>query len=107
MKSLLCLGLVAVAQLQAGDLSVEDKIKAIRTRYDQIEKDLGHCRHVKRDLPDESTEGGELTAYFSGQSLRKLTAKFYGETGRALQEFLYCGWNRITASHFPGGEEQI
>jgi hypothetical protein len=89
MKSLLCLGLVAVAQLQAGDLSVEEKIKAIRTRYNQIEKNLGHCRQVKRDLPDESTEGGELTAYFSGQSLRKMSAKFYGETGRALEEFYF------------------
>lgn len=34
-------------------------------------------------------KGGELTAYFSGQSLRKLVAKFYGETGQAPEEYYF------------------
>jgi len=45
------------------------------------------CKQVKRDLRGESTEVGELTAYCSGQSLRKLVAKFYGETSQALEEY--------------------
>ncbi|HEX7517255.1 MAG TPA: hypothetical protein VF345_08210 [Chthoniobacterales bacterium] len=84
-----CLALVVVAQVQAADLTVEEKVKNIRTRYDEVDKDLSRCKRVKRDLPGESTEGGELTAYFSGQSLRKLVARFYGETGQALEEYYF------------------
>jgi hypothetical protein len=71
-----CLALVVVAQVQAADVTVEEKVKTIRTRYDEVDGDLSRYKQVKRDLPGESTEGGELTAYFSGQSLRKLAARF-------------------------------
>lgn len=75
----------------AGDLAVDEKVKAIRIRYDEVEKDLKRCTQVKRDLPGQSAEGGELTAYFSGPSLRKLVARFYGESGQALEEYYF--WN--------------
>ena len=65
------------------------QVKTIRSRYDAVEKDLSGCKQVKRDLPGESAEGGELTAYFSGESLRKLVAKFYGETGQAREEYYF------------------
>ena len=71
------------------DPTVDEQVKTIRSRYDAVEKDLSRCKQVKRDLPDESAEGGELTAYFSGQSLRKLVAKFYGETGQAREEYYF------------------
>ena len=73
----------------AADQTVEEKVKAIRARYDEVEKGLSECKQVKRDLPDESTEGGELTAWLAGPSLRKLAAKFYGETGQALEEYYF------------------
>lgn len=81
----------SIVPAQAGDLAVEEKVKAIRSRYEKVEGALKHCKQVKRDLPDQSAEGGELTAYFSGQSLRKLEAKFYGETGQAIEEYYF--WN--------------
>jgi hypothetical protein len=71
------------------DSTVDEQVKTIRSRYDAVEKDLSRCKQVKRDLPDESTEGGELTAYFSDQSLRKLAAKFYGETGQSREEYYF------------------
>ena len=71
------------------DSTVDEQVKTIRSRYDAVDKDLSRCKQVKRDLPDESTEGGELTAYFSDQALRKLAAKFYGETGQALEEYYF------------------
>lgn len=71
------------------DSTVDEQVKIIRSRYDTVEKDLGRCKQAKRDLPGESTEGGELTAYFSDQSLRKLVAKFYGETGQAREEYYF------------------
>jgi predicted transcriptional regulator len=70
-------------------LAVEEKVKAIRIRYDEVEKDLKNCKQVKRAVMDESAEGGELTAYFSGQSLRKLVGIFYGETGKTLEEYYF------------------
>lgn len=69
--------------------TVENQVRTIRSRYDAVDRGLRRCRQVKRDLPGESTEGGELTAYFSGRSLRKLAAKFYGETGQALEEYYF------------------
>jgi hypothetical protein len=82
---------LGVTQIQAADSTVEEKVKTIRAHYEEIETDLKRCTEVKSDLPDESTEGGELTAYLSGQSLRKLIAKFYGETGQAIEEYYF--WN--------------
>jgi hypothetical protein len=84
--------LVAAAMsVYAADSSVEEKVKSIRTKYAQIEKGLKDCRQVKRELPGESAEGGELTAYFKDRSVEKLSATFLGETGKALEEYYF--WN--------------
>ena len=83
--------LFVVASLSAADSSVEDKVKTIRARYAQIEKGLKGARQVKRDLPGESAEGGELTAYFRDRSVEKLSATFLGETGKAVEEYYF--WN--------------
>jgi hypothetical protein len=80
----------AAPSLQAADPAVEEKIKLIRAKYSEIERELKDCRQVKRDLPDESAEGGELTAYFKESNLRKLSAKFFGETGKALEEYYFA-----------------
>jgi hypothetical protein len=74
---------------EGADRSIEKKIKVIRQRYAEVERELKQCRRVKRDLPGESAEGGELTGYFRGSSLRKLTAQFYGESGKALEEYYF------------------
>ena len=36
-----------------------------------------------------SAEGGELVAYLSGPSIVKISATFYGEMGRATDEYYY------------------
>lgn len=81
--------LAAVGSLRAADPGVEGKVTSIRAKYAEIERELKDCRQVKRDLPDESAEGGELTAYFKGAILRKLSARFFGETGKALEEYYF------------------
>ena len=77
--------------LDGADASLEAKIKAIRQRYAEVERELAQCRQVKSDLPGESAEGGELTGYYKGGSLRKLAAQIYGESGKALEEYYF--WN--------------
>ena len=81
--------LFVTASIQAADSAVEEKVKTIRARYAEIEGSLKSCKEVKRDLPGESAEGGELTAYFKDSSLRKLSAEFFGETGKALEEYYF------------------
>jgi hypothetical protein len=71
------------------DSTADEKVQIIRSYYDAVEKDLSRCQQVKRDLMGESAEGGELTAYFLNQSLRKLVAKFYGETGQTREEYYF------------------
>lgn len=85
------LALLAIfcGRIEGADGSIEEQIKAIRQRYADVERELKQCRQVKRDLPDESAEGGELTGYFKDASLRKLAAQFYGESGKALEEYYF------------------
>lgn len=80
---------IFAGRIEGADSSIEEKIKAIRQRYAEVEGELKHCKQVKRDLPGESAEGGELTGYFKGSSLCKMTARFYGETGNALEEYYF------------------
>jgi hypothetical protein len=91
MNKLICLAcfLVIAAAIRAADPSVEDKVKLIRAHYAEIERGLKDCKKVKRDLPEESTEGGELTAYLKDSSVRKLSANFFGEMGRTLMEYYF------------------
>ena len=81
--------MIFAARIEGADSSFEQQIKAIRQRYAEVERELKQCRRVKRDLPDESAEGGELTGYFKETSLRKLAARFYGESGQALEEYYF------------------
>jgi len=81
--------LLAAMSMSAADPSAEEKIKSIRAKCAQIEKGLKEARQVKRDLPDESAEGGELKAWFRDRSVAKLSATFFGESGKAVEEYYF------------------
>jgi len=66
-------------------------IETIRQRYADINKNVPLYRRVKRNLSGFSPEGGELLAYFHGPSVMKMVATFYGETGKAIEEYYF--WN--------------
>jgi len=66
-----------------------DAIETIRSRYAAINKNLQRYRKVKKELEGYSAEGGSLEAYFDGDSIRKIVATHYGESGRALEEFYF------------------
>lgn len=88
-KSVIVCFLFAAVSVRAADSSAEEKVKTIRAHYSEIEGSLKNCKQLKRDLPEESTEGGELTAYLKDSSVRKLSAKFFGEMGRTLMEYYF------------------
>ena len=69
--------------------SIETQIAVIRKEYNRINADISKFRVVKEDLVGQSAEGGELIKYYEGESLRKAKLVFYGETGRAMNEFYF------------------
>lgn len=66
-------------------------IATIRARYAEIEREVPSYRTVRRDVMDESLEGGYLDAYYRGAELRKITVMHYGETGSASTEYYFWG----------------
>ena len=83
---ILVLGCSAFLQTNA---QPQDPVQAIRQQYANINRKTAKYRKVKKELLGFSAEGGELVAYFSGPSIVKISATFYGEMGRATDEFYY------------------
>jgi hypothetical protein len=69
----------------------QDPVQVIRRQYGAINRRAAKHKKVKKELLGFSAEGGELVAYLSGPSIVKISATFYGEMGRATDEFYY--WN--------------
>ncbi|MGQ0760697.1 MAG: hypothetical protein ACT4OT_01575 [Acidobacteriota bacterium] len=83
-----------------------DPIPAIRQQYASINRKTAKYQKVKKELLGFSAEGGELIAYLSGPSIVKISATFYGEMGRATDEFYYSNDQLIFVfrkhSHYSG-----
>ncbi|MBA3354758.1 MAG: hypothetical protein H0U18_02225 [Pyrinomonadaceae bacterium] len=73
------------------DSQTETSIPSIQQRYAAINRSVRKYRKVKKELSGFSLEGGELIAYFNGPRIVKITAAYFGETGRAMEEYYY--WN--------------
>ncbi len=97
MKSLLrySIGLLSLGLVLTflGAISVQaqtDKdITEIRSQVAAINKGAAKYKKVTKDVDDISLEGAEATFYRSGDDLRKVTARMYGETYKATGEFYY------------------
>jgi hypothetical protein len=73
----------------AASAQVEESIASIRQHYAQINRDAAKYKKVKKELSGFSAEGGQLVAYFDGPSIMKIAATFYGESGKASEEYYY------------------
>ncbi|MFM9903307.1 MAG: hypothetical protein ACKVQJ_01915 [Pyrinomonadaceae bacterium] len=82
----LVLGLIGIVSAQA---QTERDITEIRSQVAAINKGAAKYKKVTKDVDDISLEGTEATYYRSGDDLRKITAKMYGETFKATGEFYY------------------
>ena len=87
--ALLLSSILYPCRIEGADPTIDKQVRVIRQRYAKVERELKQSRQVKRDLPGESAEGGELTGYFKKGSLRKLGAQFFGEGGRAREEYYF------------------
>ena len=92
MKTILALIVIALSVLTIpGDARAQkdDGIEPIRERYAEINRKVATYRKVKKNLSGFSAEGGQLLAYFHGPSVMKMVATYYGETGKAFEEYYY------------------
>jgi hypothetical protein len=84
----------------------QDPVQAIRRQYAAINRNAAKYQKVKKELLGFSAEGGELVAYLSGPSIVKITATFFGEMGRATDEYYYSNDKLIFVfrkhSHYSG-----
>ena len=95
--ALLCTMLVT-----ARAASDDPRIARIRAWFAATEKSLPRNRVVRRDLAEFSAQGAVLTAYFAGDSLRKLNGNFYVEGGRTTDDFYVQNDSVYFVSHIVG-----
>jgi hypothetical protein len=66
-----------------------DAVQSIRKQYAAINQRGARYRKVRKELSGFSAEGGRLMAYLDGTTIVKITASYYGETGKADEEYYY------------------
>ena len=82
--------LANIGESVAAEASLQpDPVASIRTHYVQINRGAARYKKVKKDLSGFSTEGGVLVAYFDGPNIMKISATFYGESGKAAEDYYY------------------
>ena len=87
---LVLFGVLASHEATTQGAQSPDPIPAIRQQYASINRNAAKYKKVKKELLGFSAEGGELVAYLSGPSIVKISATFYGEMGRATDEYYYA-----------------
>ncbi|MDQ2767884.1 MAG: hypothetical protein M3Y30_12090 [Gemmatimonadota bacterium] len=82
--------------------SDDPRIARIRAWYAATEKALPTLHVVRRDLAGLSTQGAALTAYFAGDTLRKLNGTYYVENGRTTDDLYLRDDSMFYVSHIVG-----
>jgi len=71
------------------DSSDTAKINFIKTQFSAINSNLNSFKKVEVEDTAETTEGNEVVKYFSGNEIEKIKAVYYGETGKATDEYYF------------------
>ena len=74
---------------QTPTLRPEVTIQAIRRHYRAVQAQLPRLQKITVNTNDDSTDGGEITAYFQGKQLVFATQQVYGETGQQRTDYLF------------------
>ncbi len=69
--------------------TTETVMATIRTEYNRINGDTTKMRKVSEDLSGQFPEGGNIRKFYTGDSLRKASLIFYGETGKTIIDYYY------------------
>ncbi|HXB90978.1 MAG TPA: hypothetical protein VNU72_01755 [Puia sp.] len=69
--------------------TTESVMLKIRSEYNRINGDTAKMRVVSEDLSGQFPEGGKIRKYYTGDTLRKASMVFYGETGKSVVDYYY------------------
>jgi hypothetical protein len=69
--------------------SADPMIKGIRAKYTYIHKNLNSYDTTMTQIWNESTEGGQATAYYDDKELKMIQAIWFGETGKKMIEYYF------------------
>lgn len=69
--------------------STDPLIRSIKNEFGKIEADHAKFRSVKKDIMDQSTEGGDGTLDYDGKQLRRARLEYFGETGKAYYMYYF------------------
>ncbi|HMI57324.1 MAG TPA: hypothetical protein VK511_04710 [Gemmatimonadaceae bacterium] len=78
--------LLSLAVVGSGIARDDPRIARIRKWYAATEKALPSNRVVRRDLAGLSSHGAVLTAYFAGDTIKKLNGVAYQENGKSTDD---------------------
>ncbi len=72
-------------------------VKDIRLKYNEIRTNLDSYNTTKIQIWDESTEGGQATAYYNNGNLKLIEVVWLGETGKNQIEYYFSDGRLIFA----------
>lgn len=93
---------MSVSLIRIAVASDDPRIARIRAWYAATEKALPSNRVVRRDLAGLSSHGAVLTAYFAGDTLRKLNGVAYQENGKSTDDLYLRNDTVYYVSHIVG-----
>jgi len=66
------------------------KLNFIKRQFAEINRNLKSCKKVEKEDTVETTEGNGVLLYYSGKEIKKIAATYFGETGKAVQEYYFA-----------------
>jgi len=90
-KFVLAVTLLFLADRAFAQTADTAKLNFIKARFAEISQNLKSYKKVEKTDTAETTDGNSVLLYYEGNEIRKITAAYYGESGKALHEFYFSG----------------
>lgn len=71
----------------------DDIVAEIKKAFADINQNTASYKVESKEIMDESTEGGELKAYYQDEDLKKVVASYFGEMGKTVEEYYFSEEN--------------
>ena len=65
------------------------RIDFIRKQFASINHHLNAYKKIEKEDTAQTTEGNQVIEYFNGKELKKITAEYFGEMGKELDEYYF------------------
>lgn len=69
--------------------STEIWVRKINEEYASINNDSARYRKEKKEVFDQSSEGGNVVKYYDDKTLRKIVLTLFGESGKLMSEYYF------------------